>query len=213
MEAKVKKIIMLSWDDNKLNPPTDSTSIFHLENLLKNLKGLDETFEIVFEVGNTETDDFYINSGITNNWLIACHCMACSQHAAAVLFASIAVECVLNCDKRLQNYKQNFKDCWIMLNMDNLREAYNQKLPTNILCEEGENLNQAKNIRFITRRNKIAHGDMRGFAKIPTMIKLSDTKTRTIKSLQPKHEAALNQIKKAKEFIKEWTKLKPIIIH
>ncbi len=215
MNLKIKDIVLTKWDDEKLCPPNDAESIFNQINLLKNLASLSETFDIIFqdEQGN-EIEEWYADTGIVNNWIIACQCLAASQFSPALLYASIAVECVINRDSRLQSFKNQSKKSWLNLtNNETLKKADEVGIPVDLLCDTDENINDSIIIRFIQRRNKIAHGDYSGYGKIPTIFKLSE-KTRTSYSVQPTLEHALYQIEKSKNFIIKWAQSipSPVII-
>ena len=214
MILKIKDVILTKWNNNKLRPPNDPESIYNLSNISKNLEDLSETFDIIFQdKDNHELGEWYVNSGIVNNWITAVECLAVSRYAPALLFASIAVECAINHDSKMQKIKENdTKHNWINLtNNTVLMNAHKVGIPTEILCDEDESLNDKNYIRFIDRRNKIAHGDYSGYRKIPIMTK-SNGILRISKSEQPTREHALYQIEKSKKFILEWAKPTTLIL-
>ncbi len=183
---------------------------------MKNLDGLNETFDIIFQdnQGN-EIEEWYAETGIISNWIIACNCLAASLFTPSLLFATIAVECAINHDSRLQSSKKSGNFKWLNLtNNSILKQAHDVGIPTKFLCDDGETINDSKNIRFIDRRNKIAHGDCYGYRKISTITKIPPNIIRTSKSEQPTREHALHQIEKSKNFIIEWAKSipSPVII-
>lgn len=208
---KVKEIIDLKWDKSKLNPPTSETSRYNLDNILKNYgKDFDGTFEIIIEDANSGTNvELETTIGITNNFIIACECLGGSLYSGSVLFASIAVEVILNHDTRLEDHRRLNSRQWLTLTPNILQCAYNRGLPTNLLLGRGEKL--GKNIKFIQKRNKVAHGDTEGYRKI-IMSKSRKLGRKYENRWEPSLVDALSQIKKTRKFIDEWGRGKPSLI-
>lgn len=153
---------------------------------------------------------------ITNEWFCAIDCLAVGLYAPSILFASISVECILNNDMRLEAWRQERSHEWILLNTKNLKHAYEKGLPTNLLLNVGETFET--DIEFVMRRNKVAHGDVRGYRSMyPSLFdlrlskELFDETELSFGYYRPAKEHAFGQIDKAKRFIIAWARQKPTV--
>ncbi len=143
-------------------------------------------------------------TGITDSWFIALDCFGVQQFPATILFASISVETLLNHDKRLHEYRQQSSHNWLDLNLENLKLA--KKVGINIsdlLDRDG------KHSEFITRRNKIAHGDLAGYFNF-----LLEMKPRRdmVEKIVITQKQALNQLVRSFNFITKWAKSEPSVV-
>jgi hypothetical protein len=120
-------------------------------------------------------------------------CFGVARFLATIVFASTAVELILNRDGRTKrNPHLRRIGGWVTLNKPNLVIAASEGLPVHILLSEGESLDSEKPVRFVERRNKVAHGE------ISDMIK-------NIADYDPKAEVeAFDQLDKGDRFIVEW---------
>jgi len=125
-------------------------------------------------------------------------CFSVARFLATIVFSSTAVELVLNRDGRTKDHPRLRRvGAWATLNKANLVVAAGEGLPVRSLLSEGESLEDEKPVRFVERRNKVAHGE------ISDMIK-------DIVDYDPKAEVeALDQLKKGDRFIVEWFNTAP----
>ena len=217
MSANVKEIVPLKFDSSKVNLPENSTSRYNLNNILKNYENFDGTFEIILDFGNGQYNvELETDVGITNSFITAVECLGASLYAPSILFASVTVECILNHDMILNNYRiglnKDPEKQWIMLGRDGLIEADTQNLPVKLLCDSNDFF--PNDIKFVKRRNKIAHGDSEGFRNTQSgsySSKSYSSKSHTTVSYQPEKEHAIYQIKKTRKFIDAWAKTNPVL--
>lgn len=216
MKLKIKEICFTQWSNEKLNPAENEDSIYNPSNILNNFAGIGEVFDIlVLDENGNELSESDLDTGVRNSWFTAVECLGASQYAPALLFAAIAVECAINCDSRFEPIRKNKKNNNGWKNLTNnkiLLDASSVGIPTSILCDDDESIKDIKHIRFIDRRNKIAHGDYSSYRKIPTVIEITPNRKSMSKSNLPTKEHALHQINKSKDFIFNWVMSKPIII-
>ncbi len=189
-------------------------SPYNYNNIVENCKSITETLIISIQDDGRATFPIVeriSDIGITSSWFCAIDCLAVGLYEPSVLFASIAVECVLNHDVRLDDERIQTNRQWLDLNAKNLELAHNKGLPTNLLLKIGESF-ASGSIEFVMRRNKVAHGDLEGYLNMhpggftPTGFTESGF---TIGYSRPSRKHALSQIDKAKNFIVEWAKQKP----
>lgn len=110
------------------------------------------------------------------------------------------VEIILNRDSRLtQQSKLRKVNGWATLNNPNLELAQAAGLPVEILLDSGESVSDARPIRFVRIRNKIAHGD------------LSDLPSGISDYLSDYEVEARDQLKKADKFLIDWFNSSPDI--
>lgn len=213
MNVSVKEIISLKFDSSKINPPENTTSRYNLNNILKNYEDFEGVFEIILDFGNGQNNvELATDIGITNSFITACDCLGASLYAPSILFASISVECILNHDIKLNDYRLTQRDEWISLGIKGLQEAEKQNLPVKLLCDNKDCF--PTDIKFVKRRNKIAHGDTKGFRDTQFgsySSKSHSSKSHTTVSYEPEKEHAIYQIKKTREFIDTWAKTNPIL--
>ena len=206
-KGKVIRVVNILDIENSIRPPDHQYSILNFQNALNHYRELSGHF--VLDILDEESQQVFSESewemGILQSWKTSLNCFATTIYAGAILFASIAVECVLNHDSRLETYRLSKDRKWIDLTESNLKEAQKVGLPTNILLERQDNFPK---ISFVAKRNKIAHGDTEGYRQIhlPEKIELGITYSN---SWQPTREQALEQIEQAKKFIISWAEQMP----
>ncbi|HXG74675.1 MAG TPA: hypothetical protein VNK44_07650 [Candidatus Nitrosotenuis sp.] len=159
-----------------------------------------ETKEVSFRV----PDIMVGSTGITNSWYKALDCFGVQQYEATILFASIAVEAVLNHDKRLYNYKMRSPNKWINLNQNNLKIASKNGIEISALLDR-----DCKGSEFITRRNKIAHGDISGYV---SYLYNEKPNRALLEKIMVTRKHALNQLNRSFRFITTWAETNPTII-
>lgn len=145
-----------------------------------------------------------VNTGITDSWFIALDCFGIQQYPATILFASIAVEALLNHDKRMYDYKRSMKKEWLFLNLETLKVASDKGIDISFLLDRN-----GKDSEFIKRRNKIAHGDLSGYFNFLWKEKPN---RELIEKIRITRKQALNQLNRSFRFIAKWAESKPIMI-
>jgi len=208
----VTGISVVPYDATKdtTNDPNSVYSPYHYNNILDNLKNIKEVIvlNIQDDQGSFPEPERIMDLGITSSWFYALNCLAVRLYDGSVLFASIAVECVLNHDMRLEPFRQNMSYKWIDLNWQNLKHAHEKGLPTDLLLNIGETF--GVNMEFVYRRNKVAHGDVEGYHKkykggFDSHGFDSDFDLGHERASQ---EHAIDQMNKAKDFIVAWANQK-----
>lgn len=166
---------------------------------------------------------FSENLGITRSWVLARDCYTVALMEGTVHFSSTAVECAINLDARMQSARQKqlqeqvkrkvpFTTDWLSLMPHNLREARTYKIPVEKLLDKGESIEKdAPLIKFLERRNKIAHGDYSDyFVDISRDLGESVKVTNYHMDVGPRE--ALDQFRKCSDFLYAWVSQKPKII-
>jgi hypothetical protein len=128
----------------------------------------------------------------------AAACYVVARFLASIVLSSSAIELILNRDSRTKSLPSLRRvGKWATLNNGNLEIANGYGLPASLLLSAGETLVDATPITFVTRRNKIAHGEI-----FPLIKDLSD--------YDPHAESeAVDQLKKSQKFIVEWFNTAP----
>lgn len=166
------------------------------------------------------------NNGITYSIQRAANCYCLSIHEACILFASIAAECIINWDSRMQSERQKAKYNWLDLDEGNLRDALREGLPINELLSEDEMrdlLSHGKNSKaerpeFINLRNKAAHGEYHAISVIPygtgfmPVHELNKSKEMFPLAIIPDPVPALRQLQRCTNFFTRWVASKPKIV-
>lgn len=215
MNAIIKSFSLFDYEETKLIPHDNPNSRYNRDRVLRNYENFKGTFELLLDLGGGNEDvELGTDVGITNSFITAVECLGASLYAPSVLFASISVEVILNHDIRLDNYRitgtrnQN----WISLGTEGLKKADEQKIPVRLLCDSTDCF--PDDIKFVKRRNKIAHGDVVGFRgtqKSSFSPRSFTSKSHTILSYQPTKDHAEYQINKARNFIESWAEAQPKI--
>ena len=153
-------------------------SVYNYNRIVENCGEIKETLVITIEYTKDTFVERMSDLGVTSSWFCAIDCLAVGLYEPAVLFASISVECVINHDTRLERLRQTEPNNWINLNWINLKHAYENGLPTRLLLNEDETFRKGANIKFIKRRNKVAHGDIEGYGNLypPNIERLASNK-------------------------------------
>ena len=127
----------------------------------------------------------------------ASRCYTLAQYLAAITMSSSAIELILNRDQRTKGLQLKRIGEWATLRNDNLSVAGNLGLPVSLLVDAGEDITQKAPIRFVNRRNKVAHGDV-------------DYLLSTLADYDSSAESeAFDQIIKAQRFVVEWFNTSP----
>jgi len=158
-----------------------------------------KTKEVSFQV-----PERMIKSGISTSWYIALDCFSIQEYSPTILFASIAVESLLNHDSRMYSYRTSLKDKWINLSLNNLKKASEKGIDVSALIDR-----DGKGSEFIIRRNKIAHGDFSGYVHFLWEKKPN---REIMEKLDITRKQALNQLNRSFRFITTWAKTNPTII-
>jgi hypothetical protein len=114
-----------------------------------------------------------------------------------IALASDLVEIILNRDSRTQMAQLTRMKGWATLNNKNLNVAHQNGLPVHLLLSSGENVDQPDPVTFVSRRNKVAHGNV-----LELIRDLSDY-------CDNAEEEALDQLDKAERFLVEWFNAAP----
>lgn len=158
--------------------------------------------------------------GITYTWRLAKNCYIKGIWAGTIQFASSTVERAFNLDSRMQLVRAKQQSCkrknasrsnWLMLNRTILQEAKKRGLPVETLLGDSESL-EVGIIKFIERRNKIAHGDYNTYM-IPVPHKFPNDQHFTAKLIADTKliEDAKDQFTKCSAFIEAWILQNPCI--
>jgi hypothetical protein len=128
----------------------------------------------------------------------AAACFTVARFLATIVLSSSAVELILNRDRRLTGLEGLRKiGGWTTLNNQNLAIAAGQGLPTRVLTSDEETLVGDTPIRFVARRNKVAHGE------IAEMF-------RNLTDYDPGAEQeSFDQLSKAQRFVVDWFNTAP----
>ena len=214
----VTGINIVPYDATKddTNNPNSSKyySPYRYDSIIDNLKHIKEVLvlNIQNDIGGFQEIERIADLGITSSWFYAMNCLAVRLYDGSVLFASIAVECILNHDLRLDEDRIKAKKYyWLDLDVKNITLAYKKGLPTNLLLNPNETF-EKKKIEFVKRRNKVAHGDVEGYYEMyPSGFdkKIFDAKVFQAGHKRPSKEHAIDQMNKAKDFIIAWANQKP----
>jgi hypothetical protein len=127
----------------------------------------------------------------------ASRCYTLAQYLAAITMSSSAIELILNQDQRTKDLELKRIGDWATLRNDNLNAAGNLGLPVSLLVDSDEDITQKVPIKFVNRRNKVAHGDVNSF-----LLTLSDYDSSA-------ESEAFDQIMKAQRFVVEWFNTSP----
>jgi hypothetical protein len=120
-------------------------------------------------------------------------CFTVARFLSTIVLSSSAVELILNRDQRTRNHPELRRiGGWATLNNQNLAIAGAQGLPVSVLVSEGENLAAGQPVRFVARRNKVAHGEI-----------FSMFRNLTDYDPSAEHEA-LDQLGKSQRFVVDW---------
>ena len=120
-------------------------------------------------------------------------CFSVARFLATVILSSCTVELILNRDRRTTGITDFRRiGSWITLNNQNLKIAGELGLPIAPLISAGEDIDSRRPIRFVERRNKVAHGD------VADML-------RSLSDYDPHAEdEAYDQLIKAENYCVEW---------
>lgn len=180
---------------------------FNKDSIIREILKQKKKFMLMLHVGGdlSPIPDRVNKTGITESWYIALDCFGVQQYPATILFASIAVEALLNHDKRLCAYRNSLKrEKWITLNPQSLKTASEKGIDISPLLDR-----DGKCFEFITRRNKIAHGDISGYVDFLWKEKPN---RELIEKVTVTRKQALNQLNRSYRFITKWAESKPTII-
>ncbi|MGI0015265.1 MAG: hypothetical protein ACREBU_17760 [Nitrososphaera sp.] len=200
-------------------PNVDATqeySPYNLKNIIANCETVKETIVVYVrgEHGTTSVvPERILDTNITAAWFYAVDCLAVGLNEPAVLLASISVESVLNHDIRLEHLRKTEPYEWIDLHWKNLKCAYENGLPVDLLLNKGEEFRKGCRIEFVERRNKMAHGDYEGYGNLyPASFNKGEfSEEFDLGHNRPPKEHALDQIEKSKRFIISWARQNPRI--
>lgn len=119
------------------------------------------------------------------------------RYLATIVLSSASVEVILNKDRRTKQAHLSRVGGWATLNNKNLEVAAGSGLPAHLLICDDENLGDPTAVRFVKRRNKVAHGDIADIF-------------RNLTDYDPVAEQeALDQLTKADHFLVEWFNTAP----
>jgi len=126
-------------------------------------------------------------------------------YAAAIFFDSRAVEMAINMDSRMQEQKSRSDREWLNLTLDVLKDARDQGLPVKLLLNTDEVEFDHKPI-FVSRRNKIIHGDLEGYKEVTGFYRTTDFTKPYRLPVAPGEEDAYDQLTKSRKFRIQWTR-------
>jgi hypothetical protein len=181
-------------------------AIFNKKSIIKEISSQKQKFMLFLHTKEVSfrIPDRVSHTGITDSWYIALDCFGVQQYPATILFSAIAVESVLNHDKRLYTYRNSLKKKWISLSLKNLKKASEKGIDVSTLIDK-----DGKDSEFITRRNKIAHGDLAGYVNFLWEKKPNREITEKITITR---KQALDQLNRSFQFITAWANTNPTII-
>jgi hypothetical protein len=120
-------------------------------------------------------------------------CFEVARFLSTIVLSSSAVELILNRDRRTRHHAGLRKiGGWATLNNQNLAIAGSQGLPVGSLISAGESLADAQPLKFVTLRNKVAHGEI--FHMFRTLTDYD----------QSAEDEALDQLAKSQRFVVDW---------
>jgi len=120
-------------------------------------------------------------------------CFEVARFLSTIVLSSSAVELILNRDQRTRNHAGlRTIGGWATLNNQNLAIAGSQGLPVGSLITAGESLTDAQPLKFVTLRNKVAHGEI--FHMFQTLTDYD----------QSAEDEALDQLAKSQRFVVDW---------
>ncbi len=159
---------------------------------------------------NPNTFSAHEQVGIQNSLITAGRCYCLSLSDACIVFASLAVECVLNWDIRLQPQRMQTNYSWLDLDNKNLNLASENKFPIKELLYPNEKLDDLQRsnkdpVKFVFLRNKFTHGDYFALRNIDYAVEDGIELPVFIK--RPKN--ALQQLERSIKFVSKWAEAKP----
>ncbi len=126
-------------------------------------------------------------------------CFSVALYLATIALSSVVVELILNRDSCTKGLPLRRFGEWAILNNENLRMVGAAGLPVVSVVSPSEDLANKEPIRFVERRNKVAHGEV------------SDV-IRGVSRYDPGAEAeAFDQLKKSQSFAVAWFNTAPDI--
>ena len=148
--------------------------------------------------------------GIQNSLITAGRCYCLSLSDACIVFASLATECVLNWDVRLQLQRMQLYYKWLDLDNKNLKLASDNGFPVKELLYPNEKMgdlqhNKKDPVRFVFLRNKFTHGDYLALGNIHYATE--DGVELPVFIARPKN--ALEQLRRSIKFVSRWAEAKP----
>jgi hypothetical protein len=162
--------------------------------------------------------------GIRHALITAGTCYCARLNDACIVFASIAAECVLNCDARLEAEKSPKQYRWLDVDNKNLKLANDKGLPVSELLYDGETLQDLgrpnQPVRFAKLRNKYVHGEYAAVDSIARGTPFGESQTTEELANEQLYPAfiyvsgsdALEQFRHARNFVTRWVEQSPEIV-
>lgn len=172
----------------------------------KEIKGICQRIVVSTKVAELE-GCFGETNGINRSWTIARDSYVVGLYDASIVFSSIAVECALNNDMKMNPDTRS--NNWVTLNKKTLKKMGKQNLPVEALLESDESIDDEDLPLFVKNRNKVAHGD---FGLYKTQFSRYHPKTGHIieqSIVDISSQDALVQFLKCSKFLKSWVKQNP----
>lgn len=194
----------------EFTPITEKTIIFDYDapfdrkGIVKRILKQKQTFVIYLHTGwpPEGIPERIMRSGISSSWFIALDCFGVQQYPATILFASIAVEVLLNRDSRMFKYRADGKK-WLHL-ADALEKGRMEGIDTSDLMDDDGTFTT-----FLQRRNKMAHGDLVGYTDF---LQQKGPQEKLSEMVMVTASHALDQLSRSFNFIKKWAESKPIFM-
>jgi hypothetical protein len=162
--------------------------------------------------------------GIRHALVTAGICYCAGLNDACIVFSSIAAECVLNWDYRLEAEKSLKQYRWLDVDNRNLKLANDSGLPVNELLFDGETIQDLgtpnQPVRFVKLRNKYVHGEYAAVDSIARGTPFGESLTMEELAQEQQYPTfiyvsgsdAFNQFKHASNFITCWAAQSPEIV-
>ena len=121
----------------------------------------------------------------------ASRCFTVANFLATIILSSGVVEIIVNKDRRMRA-RRSQQPGWENLSNRTLRIAGEEGLPVHALVSDEEDLASGTSIRFVARRNEIAHGNIAHLIK-------------ELSGYDPVAEQeAFDQLRKSSQFLLDW---------
>jgi len=152
----------------------------------------------------------YVNLGNTDHDIVqtdidASYSFILGIFAATIFFASRAVEMAINMDARMQDEKAKYSWNWLSLSRRVLKEAQSRGLPVGLLLDSEERELDRDPV-FVSRRNKVIHGDLQGYKEATGFYRVTDFNVPYRLPVAPSEDDAYDQLNKSRSYLMEWVK-------
>jgi hypothetical protein len=124
---------------------------------------------------------------------------------ASIFFASRVVEMAINTDNRMRQKKGESTWKWLTLSRKILKDSRVNGLPVDLLLDAEETPLESEPV-FVVRRNKVVHGDIRGYKEATGFFRTTDFTKPYKLPVAPSEDETFDQLVKSRRFLIEWSK-------